>query len=300
MKKYLILTGVLFALLTACSSLSRSLQKTDPYYESFYEKASLIMTKFEKQVYRFLPSPKARREFIEDFWKRRDPTPDTPENENKIEFERRIAFANKWFHEGRIRRGWDTARGRILLQLGFPDRRYKDYLQSSLYSSRRIPIEQWYYIYEDLALMFIDEKDNGVYSLYQPPPGLLSAIDNTIARYDLVRLNKTKQNLRFKTNYKDGLISIKIPTDNIFFVEKEGQMTAKFQIEIRVNLNYLAKETIKRTKLLAKPKNEILNMKYYTLEIPYTMNEKGQYNFDILIEDVFNQSKYRMVVSKKN
>ncbi len=299
MKKILIAVA-LVTLISACSSKTNARLKSDPYYESFYEKASFIMTKYEKQVYKYLPNLQARREFIQNFWDRRDPTPDTPENENRQEFSRRVIFANKWFHEGAIKRGWDTARGRILLQLGFPDRRYKEDVQPNLRSSRRLPVEQWYYILEDLQLTFIDEKETGTYTLSQPPPGLLSAIDNTLARYDLVRLNRSKQNLSFKTDYKNGLISIKVPTKNIFFVEKGKQMTARFQIVVRVHHNYVEAETIEKTDHLAQSKNDILNMKYYAIEIPYTISKKGLYFFDILIQDVYNQSKYRTTLSKKN
>ena len=91
--------------------------------DPFFEKARLIMTKEEIEIYKHLPGAEEKEEFIKEFWKKRDPTPATEENENREEFEKRIAYANKWFNEGSKGRGWDTERGRILLQLGFPDRR---------------------------------------------------------------------------------------------------------------------------------------------------------------------------------
>ncbi len=83
------------------------------------------MTGEEIQIYKHLADRKAREEFIEEFWQKRDPLPDTPENEARVEFDRRIAYANRWFKENRAAgRGWDTPRGRILIQLGEPDNRY--------------------------------------------------------------------------------------------------------------------------------------------------------------------------------
>jgi hypothetical protein len=62
----------------------------DPFYESFYEKASLIMTKEEIEIYKRLPDRKSREEFKEEFWRIRDPDTSTAENENKTEFESRV------------------------------------------------------------------------------------------------------------------------------------------------------------------------------------------------------------------
>src|SRR4029077_10150474 len=60
-----------------------------------------------------------REQFIESFWQRRDPTPDTVENEFKEEHYRRIAYANERFASGVP--GWRTDRGRIYIIWGPPD-----------------------------------------------------------------------------------------------------------------------------------------------------------------------------------
>jgi GWxTD domain-containing protein len=65
-----------------------------------------------------LPIPD-RRKFIADFWQRRDPTPETPRNERRESFERRVAFADATFgSEGT--RGAYTDRGRVFILLGAP------------------------------------------------------------------------------------------------------------------------------------------------------------------------------------
>src|SRR5260370_26802110 len=64
-----------------------------------------------------------KRRFLRDFWRKRGPTPDTPENEQMVAFYGRIAQANQRFREGRGASipGWRTDRGRIFLVQGEPD-----------------------------------------------------------------------------------------------------------------------------------------------------------------------------------
>lgn len=82
-----------------------------------------IITKKEKKYFEKLKTEAARGEFIERFWKIRDPNPDTPENEFKIEHYRRIGFANSYFTTSGIV-GWRTERGRMYIILGPPNEFY--------------------------------------------------------------------------------------------------------------------------------------------------------------------------------
>jgi GWxTD domain-containing protein len=66
-----------------------------------------------------LSNDEERDNFIEQFWQRRDPTPDTEENEYKEEHYRRIAYANEHFAAGIP--GWKTDRGRIYIVYGPAD-----------------------------------------------------------------------------------------------------------------------------------------------------------------------------------
>ena len=72
-----------------------------------------------------------REQFIEAFWQRRDPTPDTVENEFKEEHYRRIAYANERFSSGIP--GWRTDRGRIYIMWGKPDQ-LESHTQGELYN----------------------------------------------------------------------------------------------------------------------------------------------------------------------
>lgn len=78
-----------------------------------------IITPEEKSAFKQLSNDEERDQFIEQFWLRRDPTPDTVENEFKEEHYRRIAYANEHFAAGIP--GWRSDRGRIYIIYGPPD-----------------------------------------------------------------------------------------------------------------------------------------------------------------------------------
>ena len=59
-----------------------------------------IITKEEKRAFQALTTDEERENFIENFWRRRDPNPDTEENEYREEYYERIAYANEHFASG--------------------------------------------------------------------------------------------------------------------------------------------------------------------------------------------------------
>ena len=134
---FMILLSTVFLLLSAGCFLIKA-AKLGPFYGTFFEKIRLIMIDDEIEIYKQLPDEQSKEEFIEEFWRIRDPNPGTVENEYKIEFEERIEYANKWFgsgdpfkgkeaYDGHERyRGWNTDRGRIYIILGPPDGLYFD------------------------------------------------------------------------------------------------------------------------------------------------------------------------------
>ncbi len=81
--------------------------------------AQWLMTSEEQKAWRQVKSDDQAIDFIDLFWARRDPTPGTPRNENRIDFDSRVAYADQYFKEGRTR-GALTERGRVLIVLGFP------------------------------------------------------------------------------------------------------------------------------------------------------------------------------------
>jgi len=92
----------------------------DAYRLWMDEDVAYIIQKDERRAFQKLTTNEERDYFIDQFWKRRDPTPDTPVNEFKEEHYRRIAYANLRF-KGASVDGWKTDRGRIYITFGPPD-----------------------------------------------------------------------------------------------------------------------------------------------------------------------------------
>ncbi len=273
--------------------------------DPFYETARFIMTSEESDIYKHLPDQKTRDEFIDDFWKKRDPSPETGMNENKDEFETRIAYANKWFKEGVKGRGWDTERGRILLQLGFPDRReFGDLPETDtrgrLLTSKRIPMEVWTYYSFKIYLIFTDLNDTGRLSLYRIPSGLPTALDAAKFALDLRDKDKLKRAFKFEISVdkKNGL-KIQVPAKKLTYLPIGEKMKADFGITVYVYRNSIKIDTLKMDKAVIYPTDELLNMKYLKFEIPYSPTEGGKYLFDVVIEEKGTAQKYRDFASAK-
>jgi GWxTD domain-containing protein len=144
------------------------------------EEAVYIITPTERSVFQKLQTDRERELFIEAFWRQRDPTPGTPENEFKTEHFRRIAYADRYLGRDSSRPGWKTDRGRIYIILGQPQDIEKYEGRSSTYDT-----EVWFYQGKtDLGLppafyvVFFKERGSGEYRLYSPiadgPQALMS------------------------------------------------------------------------------------------------------------------------------
>ena len=95
-------------------------ETSDRYLKKWLEQDVVyIISPQEKAAFNQLQTDDERYEFVEQFWLRRDPTPDTMINETRDEHYRRIAYANERFPSGKP--GWKTDRGRIYITWGPPD-----------------------------------------------------------------------------------------------------------------------------------------------------------------------------------
>jgi GWxTD domain-containing protein len=99
------------------SSLYKELDT--PYKKWLDEDVAYIITPEERDTFLHLQTNEERETFIEAFWQRRNPDPDSPDNSFKDEHYRRIAYANEHFASGIP--GWRTDRGRIYIMWGKPD-----------------------------------------------------------------------------------------------------------------------------------------------------------------------------------
>lgn len=286
----------LLAVLSACSAAGRRIER-DPYYESFYEKTRLIMTDEEIQIYRHLPDKRAKEEFIEEFWTKRDPVPETEENENKIEFERRIAYANRWFRENRpAGRGWDTQRGRILIQLGEPDNRI---LNEMINSANVKGYERWVYYYYQMELIFVDTSGFGEYKLQNWPPELLTAIDN--AKFTIVPSSRgsAAKPLVFNAAFKNDQVVIAIPLKRVRFSEEGDTIRADYKVTVIAYRDYAKVATQAFSRQLSFPKDDVPSEKEVAFSLPFPLQAKGRYYLEVLLEDTLSGSRARDFVEFK-
>ena len=143
-------------------ALKQELSK--PYKKWLDEDVVYIITDEEEAAFKALATDEERYHFIEQFWSRRDPTPDTVENEYRDEHYRRIANANERFRTAAGKSGWQTDRGRMYIVYGPPDQ-----IESHpLGDDGGPPFEIWRYnhiqgVGDDLYISFIDRMRTGDY-----------------------------------------------------------------------------------------------------------------------------------------
>ncbi len=291
---------VLFFIFSLSFCMKKSRIEKDPFYTTFYEKARLIMTKEEQNIYKHLPDRKSKLEFIKEFWEKRDPNPETEVNESKVEFERRVAYANRWFKENKaMGRGWNTERGRILLLLGFPDRREFGeapivYRSGRLATTKRIAIERWFYYRYQLYIEFRDTQGFGELKLYNWPPNLLTAMDLAKYTLDLTDKSGIGKAFKFKSYYKNGDIHIKVKTNRISF-EEVSEKEVKASIKLKIYIYFRYKKINKITKILSitEDKDNILRKKYVEFIYKFKPKKKGKYYLDIIAKDLISSKRYR-------
>jgi GWxTD domain-containing protein len=151
-----------------------------PYKKWLQEEVGLIIMDEERQAFLRLNTNEEREQFIEQFWLRRDPSPDTVENEVKEEHYRRIAYANERFASGIP--GWKTDRGRIYIMHGPADEveshpsggSYDRPYEEGGGATSTFPFEKWRYRYiegigNDVILEFVDPTMSGEYRLTMDP-----------------------------------------------------------------------------------------------------------------------------------
>lgn len=149
------------------------------YKKWLEEDVRWIILEEEMQAFKQFSNDEERENFIEQFWIRRDPTPDTLENEYREEHYRRIAYANERFAAGKA--GWRTDRGRIYVMFGPPDQidshpsggSYDRPIEEGGGRTSTFPFETWRYRYlelegggqQEVELEFVDTCMCGDYHL---------------------------------------------------------------------------------------------------------------------------------------
>jgi GWxTD domain-containing protein len=134
------------------------------------EEVVYIITPLEREVFLKLQADRERDLFIDAFWKHRDPTPNTLENEFRTEHYRRITYANKYYGRSAPMPGWMTDRGRIYIVLGEPMNIERFDNKSGIY-----PVEIWFYQNKEsyglptgFNIVFFQKSGLGDFKLYSP------------------------------------------------------------------------------------------------------------------------------------
>ena len=126
-----------------------------------------IITDEEAKAFKSLTNDEERDQFIEQFWQRRNPNPDSPDNEFRDEHYARIAYANEHFAAGKP--GWMTDRGHIYIAFGKPDSidshpsggNYERPMEEGGGNTSTFPFEMWHYRYlagigDNIDIEFVD------------------------------------------------------------------------------------------------------------------------------------------------
>ncbi len=155
-------------------SLKIELSKT--YKKWLNEDVVWIITDEERAAFKQLSNDEERDNFIEAFWQRRDPSPDTEENEYKEEHYRRIAYTNEHFAAGIP--GWKSDRGRIYIMYGPADEveshpsggTYERPMEEGGGETSTFPFEDWRYRYlegigQEVIIEFVDSCMCGDYHM---------------------------------------------------------------------------------------------------------------------------------------
>ena len=186
---FLLATGLALAL----AGQKAKVEDLSGVHKEFLKLTSYIMLPQEKEVFLTLRDDWERDIFMEAFWKQRDPTPGTPDNEFKAEHVQRFDYANKHFSRGAIREGWMTDMGRIHIILGPPASIERFEMTMGLY-----PTQVWYY-YGDVrkglpiyfGIIFFQKSGVGEYRLYDHTadgPGSLMIHTRTASALDFSQL----------------------------------------------------------------------------------------------------------------
>src|ERR1700683_2045351 len=150
------------------------------YRKWLYEDVVYIISPEERSAFLHLATNEEREQFIEQFWQRRNPDPDSADNTFKEEHYRRIAYTNEHFSSGIP--GWKTDRGRIYIMWGAPDEieshpsggSYERPSEEGGGETSTYPFEDWRYRYlegigENVEIEFVDPTMSGEYKLTMDP-----------------------------------------------------------------------------------------------------------------------------------
>lgn len=287
---------VFFLLFAAACRVDKLEQQLAPQYAEFLSQIRYIITGQERKDFLSLPDSE-KPQFIAEFWKRRDPDPDTEVNEFKIEYFKRLEKANQLFI-GEGRPGWLTDRGRIHILFGPPGQRLTTPMTGDAYGRCQ---EVWYY--GNFPVIFVDMNCNGNYILATLNLEHLHDLNMAQAAARNTIFSEKKPQIEFDLNLRknpqvesrvEGLVEIEIPVRSIWFSSEGGKLTTTFDVELEIRDSQNAvRWQYKNSYNVAMTAEQLKgnqNSKY-KIEIPFAVDQ------DV---EAFRQGKNKIQVVLKN
>jgi GWxTD domain-containing protein len=149
-------------IVTAYADINEYVDFSEEQLDSTFRLMRYLVSNKTSDLFNSL-SQVGKKNFLHEFWKQKDPVPATPENEFRLEYERRLNHSNMNFSMGwevDAVEGWLTDRGRVYTKFGEPDERIK---RPNEYGSP--PWELWKFFGTGYSYLFIDRNDNELYDL---------------------------------------------------------------------------------------------------------------------------------------
>jgi GWxTD domain-containing protein len=277
------------ALGAACAE-SRAVRSLDSESRDFISKVRYLITRQERE--RFLGALAGdRRAFIEEFWKKRDPTPGTPANEFKEQYFARITEANHLFSEAG-EPGWLQDRGRVYILLGPPTNRITYPRGVTFYD---VPREFWYYGF--FLILFTDEAWNGNYKLDPLSVEQISILNRAQMEWQ-PQIAADKGRIDFDVQARKiaegrGLVKVIIPYRAIWFDAEDKKLRATFSVTLDLlDLDGKVISHAQTADAFETTEDELRQSytKSHTIEIPVEA-PRGDYWVRLTLENTIDGSK---------
>jgi len=265
----------------------------------FLSEVRYLISKKERKIFKNTP-PEERRQFIEEFWKVRDPSPASEENEFRDEYYRRIEQANHLFREGSS--GWLSDRGRIYILLGEPERR--DVFPSG-YSFYEPPVEIWYY--GSFPVIFVDYNREGIFRLEPGSARKITVLNLFQMQLKPKGIDRNVRQFDFTLKMQELgpgeaklLMEVPYQVSNLILNEKTGTYETKIKLMVRVSdaegKTVLEKEelrpvSVSEDMLAQLGKNYLIE---FSLHLP-----PGNYSAQVILENTADRSQARKEIKIK-
>jgi GWxTD domain-containing protein len=291
-----LIIGLMMISLVSCASFKQE-RNLSPEHAEFFSKVRYIITKQEKKIFLNLPEEE-RDAFIQEFWEKRDPDPNTEVNEFKERYFNRIEEANQLFSRGQGN-GWLRDRGRIYILLGQPEHREQYPRGVTFYGS---PTEIWYY--GPYPIIFTDEYYSGEYRLV---PASAQYVANLLQAQMDLKPDVEDEDVVFDFNlnlekFPDNSVrlSISIPMENMFLMEENGKLSTTLSAKVAVYSGNKKIQAVEEESPITVSQDEFLELMGKKHVIPVEIQlEPGKFRFVISVSNSADERNVEKAIKFK-